>query len=69
MLKIVLFLEESEDAWSTPLKIGSLYLNMLTIDEEVAIEVIGIYNLTYSFSKMSFPKHDEFKKYLRLDII
>ena len=65
MFKIVLFQEESSDAWSTPLKMGSLYLNVLTIDEAVAIEVIGIYNLVTSFSKMSFPYQDEFKNFQR----
>ena len=41
MFKIVLFLEKSDEAWSTPLKIGFLFLNRLIIDEEAALEVIG----------------------------
>ena len=41
MFKIVLFLEKSDEAWSTPLKIGFLFLNRLVIDEEAALEVIG----------------------------
>ena len=63
MYKIVLFLEMSEDAWSTPLKIGSLLFNMLVIDEDICIEVIGIYNLENSFSKMSFRQHDEYDNF------
>ena len=41
MFKIVLFLEKSDEEWSTPLKIGFLFLNRLIIDEEAALEVIG----------------------------
>ena len=41
MFKIVLFLEESDEAWSTPLKIGFMFLNRLVIDEEAAFEIIG----------------------------
>ena len=65
MFKIVLFLEKSDDAWSTPHKIGSLFLNMLIIDENSAIEVLGIHHLANSYSKMSFPRHDEYQNYQR----
>ena len=65
MFKIVLFLEKSDDAWSTPLKIGSLFLNLLIIDENSAIEVLGIHHLANSYSKMSFPRHNEFHNYER----
>ena len=41
MFKIVLFLEKSDEEWSTPLKIGLLFLNRLVIDEEAALEVMG----------------------------
>ena len=41
MFKIVLFLEESEDAWSTPIKLGFLFLNRLLIEEDAGFEVIG----------------------------
>ena len=41
MFKIVLFLEKSDEEWSTPLKIGLLFLNRLVIDEEAALEVVG----------------------------
>ena len=51
------------DPWFTPLKIGSLLFNMLTIDEEAGIEVIGVYYLEKSFSEMSFPGHDEFENF------
>lgn len=65
MFKIVLFLEKSDDAWSTPHKIGSLFLNMLIIDENSAIEVLAIHHLANSYSKMSFSRHDEFQNYQR----
>ena len=41
MFKIVLFLEKTDEAWSTPLRIGFLFLNRLVIDEEAGLEVIG----------------------------
>ena len=41
MFKIVLFLEESDDDWSTPTKIGFLFLNRLVIAEADGVEVIG----------------------------
>ena len=63
MYKIVLFLERSDDAWSTPLKIGSLLFNMMVIEEDACIEVIGTYYLEHSFSKMSFPQHDEYDNF------
>ena len=45
MQKIVLFIEPSEDAWLTPVKIGNLFMNRFVIDEDVSSEILGIFEL------------------------
>ena len=45
MQKIVLFIEPSEYACSTPSKIGNLFLNRFGIDEEAKHEILKIYHL------------------------
>ena len=45
MQKIVLFIEPSEDAWLTPVKIGNLFMNRFAIDEDVSSEILGIFEL------------------------
>ena len=48
MKNLVVLLEPSEDAWSTPLKAGILMLNRLCIDEDAAFEISGVYMLSES---------------------
>ena len=49
-------MEPSKNEWITPLKIGHLYLNRFTIDEEAAFEIRGIHNLAPSQYEMSVGK-------------
>ena len=45
MQKIVLFIEPYDDAWSTPLKIGNLFMNRFAVDEDAASEILKIFEL------------------------
>ena len=51
---IFLLIEPPIDPWSFPSKIGYAYMNRFTIDEDAAIELIGVGHL----SKASVHKHD-----------
>ena len=43
--KIVLFIEPAIEAWSTPSKIGNLFMNRFAIDEDAIHEILKIYQL------------------------
>ena len=53
MQKIVLFIEPSEEAWRTPLKIGNLFMNRFAVDEDAASEILKIFELGKSSHGMS----------------
>ena len=53
MQKIVLFIEPSEDASDTPLKIGNLFMNRFAVDEDGASEILNIFELEECSFKMS----------------
>ena len=56
MHQVVIFMEEQEDDWSTPLKIGNLFFNRFGIDEDAAFESVGVYNLQKSSHKINGSK-------------
>ena len=65
MQKIVLFIEPSDDAWRTPLKIGNLFMNRFAVDEDAAFEVMKIFELektSFEMSKLSQSTFKNFKK-------
>ena len=45
MRKIIIFIEPSENAYDKSTNIGNLYMNRFAIDEEVACEILNIYEL------------------------
>ena len=53
MQKIVLFIEPSEEACETPLKIGNLFMNRFAVDEDAASEILKIFELEKYSRKMS----------------
>ena len=53
MQKIVLFIEPNEDIWSTPLKIGTLFMNRFAVDEDAATEILKIFELEKSSYKVA----------------
>ena len=63
MQKIVLFIEPSEEAWRTPLKIGNLFMNRFAVDEDAASEILKIFELGKTSYKMSYPRHPEYMNF------
>ena len=49
MQKIVLFIEPQKRKWTTPLKIGDLFINRFAIDEDGCNETLKIFNLDTTF--------------------
>ena len=63
MQKIVLFIEPTDDAWLTPLKIGNLFINRFAVDEDEASEILKIFELEKTSFEMSHPKHSNYKNF------
>ena len=63
MQKIVLFIEPTDDAWQTPLKIGNLFMNKFVVDEDAASEIVKISELDKTSLKISRPKDHEHKNF------
>ena len=42
---ITIFIESRQNDYTKPTKIGNLFLNRFTIEEEPSFELLGIYNL------------------------
>ena len=55
MQKIILFIEPTEDAFETPFKIGHLFMNRFTIEEEANFEIVKI----FEFGKSSWDISNE----------
>ena len=51
MQKIVLFIEPAEEEWTTPSKIGNLFMNRFAIDEDAKNEILKIYHLENNLYK------------------
>ena len=49
MQKIVLFIEPKSEKWLTPLKIGNLFMNRFSIDEDGCNETLKINYLENTF--------------------
>ena len=56
-------MEEQEEAWKTPLKIGNLFFNRFGVDEDAAFESVGVYHLRKSSRKMAYPYDEEYKNF------
>ena len=63
MQKIVLFIEPNEDACMTPFKIGHLFMNRFSIGEEANFEIVKIFELGQSSSKMADEEHSEYSNF------
>ena len=66
MQKIVLFIEPSDDAWRTPLKIGNLFMNRLAVEEGAASEVLKIFELEKTSLAMSHHRHPNYKNFIEV---
>ena len=70
MQKIVLFIEPMEEAWSTPLKLGNLFMNRFAVDEDEASEILKIFELeTKKYSPLSSKMSAEEKHQKGMDLI
>ena len=47
--KLVLFVEPQQRKWTTPSKIGNLFINRFGIDEDGSHEILKIYYLDNTF--------------------
>ena len=43
---IIYYKESGESPWNTPSKIGNIFLNRFSIDEDFACEILGVYELS-----------------------
>ena len=63
MQKIVLFIEPNDDAFSTPEKIGHLFMNRFAVDEDASCEVLNVLELGKASEKMSRRKDPEYANF------
>ena len=61
MQNFIIFLDHSQRAHHTPLKIGNLVLNWFGIDELAGFEILGIYYLKKISDDMDFWDTDKDK--------
>ena len=64
MQKIVLFIEPNGDAFSTPLKIGNLFMNRFAVEEYAAFEILAIFELGKTLYEMSYHKHPNYMNFI-----
>ena len=63
MQKIILFIEPSVDAFSTPDKIGHIFMNRVAVDEDARFEILNIFELGKTSVNMSWPKQSEYANF------
>ena len=63
MQKIVLFIEQNDDAFMTPSKIGHLFMNRFAVDEDPGFEIVKVLELGNTSLAMFHPKHPEYEKF------
>ena len=63
MNKILAFIEPNDDAFSTPAKIGHLFLNRFSVDEDASFEVLNVLELGKTSWKMSDPDEPEYASF------
>ena len=59
---IILYTESAENAWNMPSKIARTFLNRFVIDEELACEIIGTYELSNNDDDNFGVIHNSLKK-------
>ena len=53
MHNVILLMEPSRDPWNISIKAGYLFLNRFCIEEDLAVEISGVYFLQKSDSRMA----------------
>ena len=64
MQKIILFIEPNEAAFMTPAKIGDMFMNRFSIDENASCEILKRFELGKTSAEMSFPKHKNYNNWV-----
>ena len=57
MQKIILFVEPIHGTFSTPAKIGDIFMNRFAIDENASCEILKRFELGKTSEEMSWHKH------------
>ena len=55
MQKIILFVEQNDDAFISPGKIGDIFMNRFAIDENASCEILKRFELGKTSEAMSWP--------------
>ena len=68
MQKIILFIEPNEAAFFTPAKIGDMFMNRFSIDENASCEILKRFDLGKTSLKMLWYKrpytHGDYKNFV-----
>ena len=56
-------MEEQEEAYETPLKVGKFLLNQFGVNEDAAFELIGVYHLQKTSAKMAYKENKEYENF------
>ena len=63
MQKIVLFIEPNDDGFYTPEKIGHLFMNRFSVDEDASCEILNVLELGKASTRLSRPKDPEYANF------
>ena len=61
MQKIILFVEPIHETFSTPAKIGNLFVNRFAIDENASCEILKRFELGKTSVEMSWNEHENYE--------
>ena len=66
MQKIVLFIEPTEEAYFTPLKIGNLFMNRFAIEENDSSEILKIFeSLKFCMNRRCREQKENKKEWIK----
>ena len=64
MQKIILFVEPNDDEFMTPAKIGDIFMNRFTIDENASCEILKRFELGKTSDAKSWPEAENYKNFV-----
>ena len=63
MQKIILFVEPIHETFSTPAKIGNLFVNRFAIDENASCEILKRFELGKTSVEMTWKLHKNYENF------
>ena len=63
MQKIILFVEPIHETFSTPAKVGNIFMNRFAIDENASCEILKNFELFKTSLEMSYSKDRNYKNF------